>query len=133
MKGLKRFLGFGAVGTAGFLVDALVLHLLLPQAGPYFGRAFSFLCAVTTTYELNRRFVFHDTAHGLAWASGWLRFVAANAVGAAVNLGVYAALLESKAPILGSPIPALAAGSIAGMAFNFTLSALVVFRARKVG
>jgi putative flippase GtrA len=124
-EAITRFAGFALVGCAGFLVDAGALYLALPILGPYYGRAISFLCAVTATYALNRQFVFAEEARALGWARGWVKFVIANAAGACVNLLVYGALLPSIGPFL-----ALAAGSIAGLAFNFTLSALFVFRAK---
>lgn len=121
-----RFLGFALVGCAGFVVDAGVLALVLTPLGPYWGRAVSFLCAVSATYVLNRIFVFAEAAKTLGWAAGWAKFIAANAVGAGINLGVYAALT----PMLG-PFAALALGSIAGLGVNFALSAGMVFRHRQ--
>lgn len=121
---------FGLVGTIGFVVDAAVLTLLMAPLfgmGPYGARVISFLAAATVTWALNRRFTFRDrsaTGHGSQWA----RFVAANSVGAVVNYGTFAALVHGGGVFAEQPVLAVAAGSLAGMAFNFTASKLLVFR-----
>lgn len=125
---IEQILRFGAVGVAGFIVDSSVLlaALAFTPLGPYGGRVVSFLCAATVTWALNRRFTFAG-ARNAAAGSQWFRFLAVNAIGGAVNYGVYAlciARFGTEPPI---PVLAVAFGSIAGLAFNFTLSRTLVF------
>jgi putative flippase GtrA len=122
-----QFLRFGLVGTIGFIVDASVLRLVVSQLGLnlYIGRVISFLAAATVTWALNRTFTFrHKGARG----TQWLRFVMANALGGFVNFGTYAAMVSSMPFVHAHPVIAVAAGSIAGLGFNFTLSKWLVFR-----
>jgi putative flippase GtrA len=75
---------------------------------------------------MNRRFTFAgaDPRRG---AAQWGRFVAANGVGALVNYGTYAALVALVPLVAARPVLGVAAGSVAGLVFNFTLSKLWVF------
>jgi putative flippase GtrA len=130
--GQSRFLRFLIVGGFGFFVDAGVLWLMLHGAGvdKYSGRAVSFLCSATFTWWGNRNLTFADRkAHGtVAVAEEWLKFLAANAVGGAVNLGLYTVLVTFAAAPFSNPFAALPCGVLAGLLFNFTMSRLVVFR-----
>jgi len=58
----------------------------------------------------------------------WARFLAANAVGFVLNRGTYAVLVTFVALCAAQPVFATAAGAIAGMFVNFTLSRTMVFR-----
>ena len=126
---VRQFVTFGAVGVAGFVVDAGVLTLLLhtTSAGPYLGRVVSFLCAATFTWALNRMFTFRDRGTRHTLGAQWLRFLLANAFGGFVNFGVYSLLLSTVAFFAAMPVMAVAAGSLSGLAVNFTLSRAFVF------
>ncbi len=125
-----KFLRFVMVGTAGFVVDAIVLAIGLHLIGlnKYIARVFSFLCAATFTWIANRRFTFPEAAASLGRAREWARFVAVNSVGGLVNYGTYAALVTYAAAPFSNPFLALACGSVAGLAFNFLGSKFIVFR-----
>lgn len=102
-----------------------------PPAGLLWGRAGSFLAAATTTWALNRRYTFSDltpTTGPAAAGRQWLRFLAANGVGGAINFGVYTALVLGSRLCREQPALAVAAGSLAGLAFNFAASRHWVFR-----
>lgn len=131
---LVQFIKFGMVGTIGFAVDASVLYLLLTElsVGPYVGRLLSFACAATATWLLNRCFTFRDSPRAAA-VGQWMCFVSVAGVGGAVNYAVYASLVASDLGILSMPLFGVAAGSLAGLAFNFTLSRRLVFRAPMPG
>jgi putative flippase GtrA len=128
MTAARQFFRFGCVGVAGFLVDwavvSIVLHL---GASFYLARAISYLCAATSTWFLNRAWTFSRTDQS-AWAQ-WLAFLAANALGGAINYGVSVLLVTFGGPVMrlhpGLPV---AAGSLAGMCINFALSRRFVFR-----
>jgi putative flippase GtrA len=127
---LKRhFLRFSAIGVIGFLVDSATLYLSLGLLGLgfYTGRVLSFLVAATTTWFLNRQVTFTDADRSKPLRQ-WRRFIAANALGGLVNYGVYATIVSLVPPAVWVPLAGVAAGSIAGLAFNFTASRRLVFR-----
>lgn len=124
-----QFLRFGAVGTAGFLVDAAVLYAAMALGlGPYAGRAVSYAAAATFTWGANRLWTFRG-AGADAPAAQWGRFVLLNLVGFALNYGTYAALVAGVPWVAAHPVIGVAAGSVAGMFANFALSRRYVFRA----
>lgn len=129
---LPPFLSFALIGALGFLVDIAVLALAIEALGlgPYAGRALSFAVTVTFTWAMNRYLTFGDRrARGLGGAAReWARFVAANALGLAVNYGVYAALLNWASGLLANPYAAAGCGALAGLAFNYAASSRLVFR-----
>ncbi|WP_119677496.1 GtrA family protein [Indioceanicola profundi] len=133
----RQFAIFAAIGVAGLLVDMAALWVALNPLGLdlYTGRLFSYLCAASFTWWMNREFTFKGVSRRGA-VRQWGRFLAANAVGAAVNYAVYAVVI-AVVPLTGLwpdeaaeliPYAGVAAGSISGLVFNFTLSRLVVFR-----
>ena len=127
---------FGAIGTIAFFVDTVALYAMLAiGSGFYVGRAISYLVAVTFTWYGNRHITFAASrAHGTAAAAReWLTFVAANSVGGIVNYTTYALLVANVGLVRGYPVLGVAAGSLAGMTVNYTLSKFVVFRARRDG
>lgn len=126
-----QLLRFSAVGVVGFAVDTAVLYAALGLgAGLYTGRLASYLTAATVTWALNRRFTFRESrsAH---LATEWTRFLAVNSVGGTVNYIAYAALVTTLPFVTANPWLGVAAGSLAGLAVNFTLSRRMVFTASR--
>lgn len=127
-RGIGMFLRFALVGVGGFVVDTLVLYAVKGALGLYGGRVVSYFAAATFTWALNRRFTF-VTVKATPKFKQWLEFLAANALGAVVNYGVYSALVTwtvaGAMPVLG-----VAAGSVAGLVFNFTVNKTWVFADR---
>lgn len=125
-----QILRFGLIGVAGLFVDIAALYGAMHglDLGLYAGRVVSYLAAATFTWAMNRRFTFTqaDPSHP---ALQWLKFLMANAVGAAANYGVYAALVTWVAVAHDFPFIGVAAGSLAGMTFNFVASKKWVFKA----
>ncbi|MES2347822.1 MAG: GtrA family protein [Pseudomonadota bacterium] len=127
-KAASQLLRFGVAGVLGLLVDTAVLYgALALGAGPYGGRLLSFLAAVWTTWQFNRRYTF--AAGGPAWREWW-RYLSAMGAGALLNLGVYAAVMRGLPPAAWLPFAAVCAGSLAGMGVNFLSAKYLVFRAR---
>ncbi|HEY0266022.1 MAG TPA: GtrA family protein [Rhizomicrobium sp.] len=124
-------LRFAVIGALGMPVDWGVLQLMVHLGtGPYAGRLISWFCAATFTWTGNRYFTFAATrAQGFA-ATGreWLRFLAANAVGGLVNVGLYSVLVRFAPPPFNGLTVALVCGVLLGLVFNFTLSKKVVFK-----
>jgi putative flippase GtrA len=126
------FLRFAIIGGLGVPVDAGVLYLMLNAVGSSYseGRSVSWFCAVTFTWFGNRYFTFRSArARGLgAMGREWAKFVAANAVGGLVNVGLSIALKNFAPSPFNNPYVALACGVLAGLAFNFMLSKKLVFK-----
>lgn len=123
-----QLLRFGLVGGLGYVVDSGVLYAMLSLGlGFGTGRVVSFLCAVLTTWLLNRRFTFASAADvsqsvpktGHPLLREGLRYLAAMSFGGALNVGTYAAVMAifSYHPVL--PAIGVAAGSVVGMVANF--------------
>jgi putative flippase GtrA len=127
----RRSVSFGGIGVAGLIVDMAVLRLMLSAVGLglYSGRVVSFLAAATVTWLGNRLLTFRDR-RSPRYIDEWLRFLAVNGPGGAVNYAVYAVLVTHVAMLAEHASLAVAVGSVAGMLFNFTGSALIVFRGR---
>lgn len=129
----SQFLRFALVGGAGFLVNEAMLALAIHLLGldPYSAQIVAFLVTVTFTWWGNRKLTFHAEAASRLrlMVREWVAFVTANTFGFLVNYAVYAGLVGLAPPPLSSPYLALAAGTLAGLVFNFTLSKRVVFRA----
>ena len=119
---LQQFGLFTLVGAAGFVVDASVL-LLLAALGLniYLARVLSWLTAATFTWWLNRTLTFKDRGTGLL--RQWLMFLAANAGGGLINIGLSSLLIAAHV----APVLALACGSLAGLSWNFLSSRRFVF------
>lgn len=125
---MRRLVWFAAAGTLGFFVDAGVAEGLIKFAGVnyYAARLVSFLCAVSATYAINRRYTFGD--RGVNRPGTRRRYLAAMAGGFALNYGTYAALGASWPFFHRYPVLAIAAGSLAGMVSNYLSSHFWVFR-----
>lgn len=124
----RQFLSFAAIGALGFLVDAGVLSIgLFVGLGFYSGRLVSYLAASTFTWYCNRRMTFRVEQSDGPRAE-WLRFVTWNAAGGTANLGLYSVLIAQGGIFVHMPVLAVAAGSLAGLVFNFLVSKFFVFR-----
>ena len=120
---LQQLAWFTLVGGAGFLVDVGVLLLLSQVLGLdiYVARVLSWFAAATFTWWMNRTLTFRDRDAGLL--RQWLMFLAANAGGGLINIGVSSALIALRV----APVAAVACGSLAGLLWNFLASRRFVF------
>ena len=126
----RELLRFAIAGVIGLMVDAGVLYGMLALGAGYFaGRAVSFLAAVWSTWQFNRRFTFVQGSNKSAW-SEWWHYLFAMLGGGSVNYAAYSAaiLILPKSALL--PLIAVAIGSLAGMTVNFVSAKLWVFKAR---
>nr|WP_295827311.1 GtrA family protein [uncultured Azospirillum sp.] len=123
-----QFAKFGVVGVIGLVVDTIVLYAGLALGLQFFAaRVPSFFAAATATWALNRAFTFRGAASEPLHRQ-WAKFIAANAIGGVVNYGVSVGLESSVQTVAEHPFLAVAAGSIAGMFFNFAASKHLVFK-----
>jgi putative flippase GtrA len=127
IRTLVQFCMFGTVGTFGFVLDTATVYALRHQLGLYGAGLVSYLVAATGTWLCNRVWTFRGSGSGPAHRQ-WARFLAANAVGFVLNRGAYALLVTFVALCQAQPVFATAAGAIAGMFVNFSLSRAIVFR-----
>lgn len=122
---LHQLWRFSVVGVVAFVVNAGLVELLVTMTGPVWAQCFAFPVAATVAWQLNRRFTF--AASGLPTRQEWIRYILANGVGWLINNSTYLALVLTVPFIADRPSFAVAAGSIAGLAANFTLSRRLVF------
>lgn len=133
----SEFARFSAVGAAGLFVDMASLYVAIEWIGLSYvaGRGVSYLAAATFTWACNRSITFASKGSG-GELGQWVRFLAVNSAGGAVNFAVYlfvVAAIGSSGGLPSSVDPMLpylgvALGSLSGLLFNFTLSKLLVFR-----
>ncbi len=118
---------FGVVGASGFVIDTAVVYALRALLGLYVVRLVSFVVAATANWAMHRAWTFRGVGTASA-RSQWLRFLGANALGASLNIGLYAVLVTISPLCARQPVFAVAAGAAAGMGVNFVLSRRLVFR-----
>lgn len=125
---VRRFFSFALIGTGAFVLDAALLQagIALGLAKPV-ARVISVFAAMNFAFALNRAFTFAQF-RGTPLPRQWAMYMAANSVGAAINYLVFLVLGTGQGWFAGTPVLAVAAGSIAGMGFNFTASRLTAFR-----
>lgn len=128
---MRKLATFALVGAVGFLVDVAVLYLLISSLGPLVARGVSFLCAVFTTWLLNRTFTFKERPAGLSSSAEFLAYFGLMLGGGAVNYGVYATLILVFTQVAQHPVLGVAVGSVAGMAFNFMTSHWFLYKNRR--
>ena len=124
---LVQFLMFGTVGTVGFLVDTAVVYALRHALGLYGAGMAAYVVAASVTWVLNRGWTFRGRGGGPVHQQ-WVRFLIVNLGGFTLNRGAYAVLVTFVPLCAEQPVYAVAAGAIAGMFVNFSLSRTMVFR-----
>lgn len=124
---VMQFLRFGVVGGIGFVVTTVVVYATRPFIGNYAAILPGFLVAATGNWALNRLWTFRGRS-SQPLVREWTMFLATNALGMALNAAVYWTMISLSALCAANPVIALAAGTLCGMLFNFSLSRQVVFR-----
>jgi len=128
---LGPILAFGAAGTAGFVIDAAVLQLLVRVFGvsPFVARVPSFLVAVAVTWWINRSFAFRSEREKRARAvrEEYLRYLGVQTVGAFINYAVYACALLWRPEWQRLPVWGVALGSAVAMVFNYVGCRILVY------
>ena len=121
-----QFLKFGTVGAIGFVADTAIVYSLREVMNLYFAGLISYCIVASMNWGLNRAWTFRGHGSGPAHHQ-WVRFMLVNLLGLVLNRGTYAALIASFSLCRSQPVFAIAAGAIAGMLVNFTLSKKAVF------
>ena len=120
-------LRFGTVGGVGFLLDSATVYASRAALGLYGAGVLAYFVAATGNWLLNRVWTFRGRGSGPAHRQ-WAAFLAANLVGFVLNRGTYAILVTISALCARQPVYAIAAGAIAGLFTNFSLSRRLVFK-----
>lgn len=135
MSTRTQFLMFSLSGAIGLIVDLSVLYLASMFMNLYLARMISFLVAVTITWLLNRRMTFKLTdqmgptgrRQTKQLLLEFLNYFFANLSGGLINLTVYSIFISYNIETTDKYF-ATCLGSLSGLALNFTLSKLIVFR-----
>ena len=123
----EQFGRFGVVGVVGLCVDTATVYGLRPLLGLYGAGLAAYLTAASSNWLLNRAWTFRGQGTEPAvWQ--WARFMVANLAGFALNRGAYVILVTYSARAAEQPVIATAAGAVAGMLVNFSVSRRWVFQ-----
>lgn len=117
---------FVVVGTIGFVLNAAMVEILARACGPLYAQLIAFPAVATVTWYLNRRYTFGASNKPITHE--WMSYILANTLGWVANNGVYVLLVLHVALAFRHPSIAVAAGSLAGMVFNFSISRVAVFK-----
>jgi putative flippase GtrA len=121
-----EFLRFGLVGAFGFCLDVAAVYALIPSLGLYGAGAAAYFIVASINWALNRFWTFGGRTHRSVHTQ-WLRFLAVNLFGFALNRGAYTLLLVAFVLPRHYPVLAVAAGAASGFLVNFLLSRRLVF------
>jgi putative flippase GtrA len=124
---LMQFLMFSSVGAVGFVADTATVYALRQSLGLYGAGVVAYGVAATVTWILNRVWTFRGKGSGPAHRQ-WARFLLVNLGGFVLNRGTYAVLVTFVPLCAAEPVWAVAAGAVAGMFLNFSLSRAMVFQ-----
>jgi putative flippase GtrA len=124
---IAQFLRFGIVGTVGLVIDTITVYSLRHSLGLYGAGVAGFVTAASGNWVFNRLWTFRGLGSGPAHRQ-WAMFMFTNLAGFVLNRGTYALLVTFVAVAARQPVIAIAAGSVAGLFVNFSLSRRVVFR-----
>lgn len=124
---VAQFARFGVVGLVGLVIDTATVYGLRHSLGLYGAGMAAYVVAATVNWMLNRNWTFRGQGSGPAHLQ-WGMFMITNLAGFVLNRGTYAILVTFVAAAASQPVIATAAGSIAGMFVNFSLSRRLVFR-----
>jgi putative flippase GtrA len=128
---LKELILFSFVGGIAFVVDVGILYLVKTDIGLYWGRVTSFFCAVIVTWILNRQLTFRRRMSDLSLFSEFINYLIIMIGGGTINYLIYTALVTTMENVATQPILGVAAGSGAGMLFNFIFARYFVFKIRQ--
>lgn len=127
---LWRTFIFAVAGTVGFVVDSGILQLLagVLHVQVHLARVVSFLIAMTTTWQINRRFTFREGRQSQTLLGEWLRYFASSLLGGATNYGAFAISIAVSPFIRSHLVIGVAIGSLVGMVTNYVLYSRFVFK-----
>ena len=126
--GITRLFRFGVIGSLGFVGDTLTTYATRDLSGLLPAALLAFVVAASLNWLANRLWTFRDRACEGSLVRQWALYMAANSLGFLLNRGTFTVLVLVFATCRAHPVIGLAAGAVAGLAANFSLSHRVVFR-----
>jgi putative flippase GtrA len=127
---VKKLFLFGLAGGVGFVVDTAVLYALKGALGLYGARVVSFVCAVITTWLINRSLAFREQTADVPLLREFATYLGAMILGGLVNYAIFAALVAIIPFVAVNPVIGIAGGVVGGMMVNYLLADRLVFRGR---
>ncbi len=126
---IREIISFAAVGTVGFLLDAVIVWALIQFTNitPIWAKLIAFPFAVILTWLLNRNSTFKDRKQP-NYLKEWAKYIQVNSLGAITNNISFIILVAKIDHLYQQPIIAVALGSIIGMTFNYLGSKIWVFQ-----
>lgn len=128
---IKRFMYFCVSGTFGFLIDSVTYYFLSTLFNFYIARFVSFFAAVIFTWLFNRSITFNDKKFQGSLAKEFIYYFSSMSIGGAANYLSFIGMMEYVAVVKDYPVIGIAIGSVVGLAINFTLSKLVIYRTQR--
>lgn len=122
----ESFIRFGMVGTSGFIWDTGTVYGLRLITNIYIAGICGFFVAASMNWGANRLWTFRHHTHAAPHVQ-WAKFLTANIIGFLVNRGIFLILVSKFNLCYQQPVIAIAAGSLAGLVFNYLLSKRFVF------
>jgi len=126
---LRQLFQFSLVGAVGFVVDAGILMLLVRYGAWHAlaARCISFPAAVTATWWLNRTYVFRGRRSETI-AGEYGLYVGVQAIGALINIAVFAGIVLLLPASGQFPVTVLAVASAIALIFNYSAARVCIFR-----
>lgn len=125
-----RFVMFALVGASGVILHLGILWAMLRLAGQPFvvAQTVATVLVMTTNFFLNNAFTWRDhRLKGLAMSGGLLKFYAACAIGAFVNVRIASYLVAHGAPWYAGGFAGLTVGSV----WNYAVTAATTWKRRR--
>jgi putative flippase GtrA len=123
----EQFVRFGLVGVIGLIIDTTTVYGLRHTLGLYGAGVVAYVLAASGNWLLNRLWTFRGQGSAPVHRQ-WAMFMVTNLAGFVLNRGTYAVLVTFVAAAADQPVIATAAGAVAGLFVNFSLSRRLVFR-----
>ncbi|MBT3355814.1 GtrA family protein [bacterium] len=142
---IGQFVRFGLIGGLNTGVDLVILNILMFSTGfsdgtPYTAfKAFSFVCAATFSYFMNKQWAFKDTSKEKE-VQKFSQFFIVSTVGAVINVSVATIVVMYLKPMVGSEVLSFALsneiwgsigalfGTAVGLVWNFFGYKFFVFK-----
>ncbi|MDB5077599.1 MAG: dolichyl-phosphate beta-D-mannosyltransferase [Chloroflexi bacterium] len=127
-----RFTRFGVVGGVGAVVNMAILYLLVHYGGwnHMAAAVVATETAILSNFAMNDRWTFRDSLSSISWSGRLVRYNAIACGGAAISLGVLAALtLGAGMHYLAANVVAIGAGTI----WNYVVNSRVTWNLTHLG
>jgi dolichol-phosphate mannosyltransferase len=127
-----RFTRFGVVGGVGAVVNMAILYLLVHYGGwnHMAAAVVATEAAILSNFAMNDRWTFRDSLSSISWVGRMVRYNAIACGGAAISLGVLAALtLGVGMHYLVANVLAIGAGTI----WNYVVNSRITWNLTHLG